>query len=131
MDQPALNDPKQLRGRKAPDFSLPDQDGHIVSLKSYIGQRIALFFYPQDLTPTCTTEACNLRDHYTLLQKHGIVVLGISPDDEKKHQRFIATHQLPFRLLCDPELKALKKYQVWGPKNCMAVNTWVSCELPF
>ncbi len=76
-----------------------------------------LYFYPQDDTPTCTNEACNLRDNYKTLLKQGYHVLGVSPDTEKKHQKFIAKYKLPFDLLADPELKIIKAYGVWGKKE--------------
>ena len=105
-----------IKGVKAPSFSLKNQDGNTVSLKEYLGKKVVLFFYPEDLTPTCTNEACNLRDNFSLLQKKGIEIIGISPDDEKKHQKFIAKHQLPYTLLCDPTLKVMHKYGVWAEK---------------
>jgi peroxiredoxin Q/BCP len=104
-------------GSKAPSFSLKNQDGKTVKLKDYAGKKLAVFFYPEDDTPTCTTEACNLRDNYNILQKKGIEVVGISPDDEKKHTKFISKHLLPYTLLCDPSLKALMAYGTWGEKN--------------
>ena len=76
-----------------------------------------LFFYPEDDTPTCTIEACNLRDNYSLLKKEGIVVLGVSPDDEKKHKKFEQKFDLPFTLVTDPDKKIIDKYGVWGEKN--------------
>lgn len=104
-------------GDKAPDFKVKDQNGAVVSLKDYKGKKVALFFYPEDDTPTCTIEACNLRDNYTLLKQKGIVVLGVSPDDEKKHKKFEAKFSLPYTLLADPEMKIIKKYGVWGEKQ--------------
>ena len=76
-----------------------------------------MYFYPQDDTPTCTTEACNLRDNYQTLQKQGFVVLGVSPDSEKKHLKFIEKHQLPFDLLADTDLKICNDYGVWAEKT--------------
>jgi peroxiredoxin Q/BCP len=104
-------------GMMAPLFTLTNQDGKKVSLKDFKGQKVALFFYPEDDTPTCTVEACNLRDNYALLKKQGIEVLGISPDDEQKHQRFIEKFTLPFTLLADPTMKVINDYGVWGEKN--------------
>lgn len=104
-------------GDKAPDFKLKDQNGETVSLQDFKGKKVALFFYPEDDTPTCTIEACNLRDNYALLKKKGVVVLGISPDDEKKHKKFETKFDLPFTLLADPDMKAIKKYDVWGEKQ--------------
>jgi peroxiredoxin Q/BCP len=104
-------------GSKAPTFSLKNQDGQKVSLKDYKGQKLVLFFYPKDMTPTCTVEACNLRDNFTALQKQGIQVLGISPDNETSHTKFIAKHALPYPLLADPEQKMLNDFGVWGEKS--------------
>lgn len=104
-------------GMKAPLFTLTNQDGKKVSLKDFKGKRLALFFYPEDDTPTCTVEACNLRDHFSLLTNNGISVLGISPDDEKKHTKFIEKFTLPFPLLADPDMKVINAYGVWGEKN--------------
>lgn len=104
-------------GDKAPDFKTKNQNGDTVSLKDYKGKRVALFFYPEDDTPTCTIEACNLRDNFSALQKEGIVVLGISPDDDAKHKKFEEKYSLPFTLLTDTDLKIANKYGVWGEKN--------------
>jgi peroxiredoxin Q/BCP len=104
-------------GTKAPAFSLKNQDGKKVSLKDFKGHKLVLFFYPKDMTPTCTVEACNVRDNYTALQKQGIHVLGISPDDESSHTKFIGKHELPYPLLADPEQKMLTDYGVWGEKS--------------
>ncbi len=104
-------------GDKAPAFTGKDQDGNTVSLSDLKGQKIVLFFYPEDDTPTCTIEACNLRDNYSLLQQNGFVVLGVSPDDEKSHTRFREKFGLPFSLIADPSKKIIDKYGVWGKKN--------------
>ena len=101
----------------APDFSLPSAEGGSVSLKDYKGKWVVLYFYPEDDTPTCTIEACNLRDNYASLVSKGIVVLGVSPDDEKKHKKFEGKYQLPFTLLADPSKMIIDKYGVWGEKN--------------
>jgi peroxiredoxin Q/BCP len=105
------------KGSKAPAFSLKDQAGNKVALKDLKGKKVALFFYPEDDTPTCTVEACNLRDNYALLKSKGIEVIGISPDDEQKHQHFISKFTLPFTLLSDPGMKVINLYGVWGEKN--------------
>ena len=104
-------------GQKAPDFTTKDQNGKPVSLKDFKGKKVVLYFYPEDDTPTCTIEACNLRDNYLSLQKAGFVVLGVSPDDERKHKKFEQKYNLPFTLLEDPEKKIIDKYGVWGEKN--------------
>jgi peroxiredoxin Q/BCP len=104
-------------GDKAPAISGKDQNGNKVSLADYKGKKIALYFYPQDNTPTCTDQACNLRDNYSLLKKEGFVVLGVSPDDEKSHKKFETKFELPFTLITDPEHKIIDKYGVWGEKQ--------------
>jgi peroxiredoxin Q/BCP len=104
-------------GEKAPAFSLKNQDRKKVSLKDYKGKKVVLFFYPKDMTPTCTVEACNLRDNYNLLKKEGIEIIGISPDDEASHQKFIGKHELPYTLLADTTMKTLNDYGVWGEKS--------------
>lgn len=104
-------------GEKAPDFKAKDQNGNGVSLKDFQGKKVVLYFYPEDDTPTCTIEACNLRDNYAALKKAGLVVLGVSPDDKKKHKKFEEKYKLPFTLLEDPDKKIIDKYGVWGEKN--------------
>ncbi len=104
-------------GDKAPAFTTKDQKGKTVSLADYKGKKIVLYFYPQDGTPTCTVQACNLRDNYALLKKEGFTILGVSPDDEKKHKKFEAKFDLPFTLLADPEHAVIDKYGVWGEKQ--------------
>jgi len=104
-------------GDKAPDFKSKDQNGKPVALSDLKGKKVALYFYPEDDTPTCTIEACNLRDNYALLKKNGITVLGVSPDDEKKHKKFEKKYDLPFTLVADPDKKVIDKYGVWGEKN--------------
>lgn len=103
-------------GKKAPDFSVKDQDGKVVKLSDHAGKKVVLYFYPQDLTETCTKQACNLRDNYKNLTKKGYVVLGVSTDSEKKHQKFIAKEKLPFSLLADTEKKVHELYGTWGEK---------------
>ena len=104
-------------GDKAPGFTTKDQDGNTVSLKDFLGKKVILYFYPEDDTPTCTIEACNLRDNYDDLKKAGFVILGVSPDDKNKHKKFEKKFDLPFTLLEDPEKKIIDKYGVWGEKN--------------
>jgi thioredoxin-dependent peroxiredoxin len=106
-------------GDVAPHFEALNEKGETIKLSDYTGKRLALFFYPADNTPTCTAEACNLRDYYAELGKNGIEVLGVSPDSEKKHQNFIKKHSFPFSLLADTDLKILNDYGVWGTKKFM------------
>lgn len=103
-------------GDKAPSFSGKDQKGNSISLAVLKGQKVVLYFYPEDDTPTCTVQACNLRDNYSLLQSHGFTVLGVSPDDEKTHNKFESKYNLPFTLIADPNHRIIDKYAVWGEK---------------
>lgn len=102
---------------KAPAFTGTDQNGSKVSLENFRGKKLVLFFYPEDDTPTCTIQACNLRDNYALLKREGFEVVGVSPDDGESHQRFKDKFALPFTLLADPQRKVIEKYGVWGEKN--------------
>jgi peroxiredoxin Q/BCP len=104
-------------GEKAPAFTGIDQDGNKISLSDFKGRKVVLFFYPEDDTPTCTIQACNLRDNYALLTKNGFKVIGISPDDVKSHQKFREKFSLPFTLIADPDHKIIDKYGVWGLKK--------------
>ena len=104
-------------GDKAPAFSGTDQDGNKVSLADFKGKKVVLYFYPQDDTPTCTIQACNLRDNYALLKREGFEVIGVSPDEVNKHKKFEKKFHLPFRLIADPSHKILEKYGVWGEKQ--------------
>lgn len=105
------------KGKKAPAFKLPDQNGKIRTLKDFEGKKLVIYFYPKDDTPTCTTEACNLRDNYKKLKKEGYEIIGVSPDEEKRHIKFIDKYKLPFDLLSDTEHKMSIKYGVWGEKS--------------
>jgi peroxiredoxin Q/BCP len=105
------------QGQKAPSFSGTDQDGKKISSRDFKGQKLVIFFYPEDDTPTCTIQACNLRDNYGLLQKNGYKVIGISPDDVKSHLRFKDKFKLPFPLIADPQHSIINLYGVWGEKN--------------
>jgi thioredoxin-dependent peroxiredoxin len=104
-------------GDKAPAFSGKDANGNKVSLADYKGKRVVLYFYPQDDTPTCTVQACNLRDNNSLLRAAGFSVLGVSPDDQKKHGKFVEKFSLPFPLIADPDHVIIDKYGVWGEKQ--------------
>jgi peroxiredoxin Q/BCP len=104
-------------GIKAPAFKGIDQNGEPVSLKDYKGKAVLLYFYPEDDTPTCTVQACNLRDHFSQLQKNGITVIGVSADEVKKHKKFEAKFNLPFTLIADTVHLIINKYGVWGEKK--------------
>lgn len=104
-------------GKKAPAFKGNDQNGKPVSLADYKGKKVVLYFYPEDDTPTCTVQACNLRDNFGLLKKMGFIVLGVSPDEEKKHKKFEAKYDLPFTLIADADHKIIDSYGVWGEKQ--------------
>ncbi len=104
-------------GDKAPAFTAKDQNGNKVSLADYKGQKVVLYFYPQDDTQVCTKQACNLKDNFKELKKNGIVVLGVSPDDEASHKEFEKKYKLPFTLLVDSNKKISEKYGTWGEKN--------------
>jgi peroxiredoxin Q/BCP len=110
---------KLKAGDKAPDFKAKDQNGKVVSLKDFKGKKLALYFYPNDDTPTCTKEACNLRDNYSSLKKKGYAIVGVSADTETKHTKFIAKYDLPFALLADVDMKVINAYDVWGEKFFM------------
>ena len=105
------------QGDKAPAFSGTDQNGKKISLSDYKGKKVVLYFYPEDDTPTCTIQACNLRDNYGLLLNKGFDVIGISPDDAKKHKKFETKFELPFTLIADTSHKILEKYGVWDQKQ--------------
>lgn len=104
-------------GDTAPDFAVNDQNGEPVKLSDFKGKKVVLYFYPKDNTPGCTAEACNLRDNYEALQKKGYVVLGVSKDSEKSHQKFIEKYDLPFSLLADTDLDIHEKYGTWVEKS--------------
>ena len=108
---------KLNEGDKAPAFTGIDQDGRKVSLTDFKGKKVVLYFYPQDMTPTCTVQACNLRDNFSLLKKKGFEVIGVSPDDEAKHKKFEQRNKLPFTLIADTSHKILDKYGVWDQKQ--------------
>lgn len=104
---------------KAPDFEWNDQNGKKHKLSDYKGKSIVLYFYPKDDTPGCTMEACSFRDNYSEFKKRGVIVIGVSVDDEKSHKKFVDKYKLPFILLADPEKKVVNKYRVWGEKSFM------------
>jgi peroxiredoxin Q/BCP len=104
-------------GQEAPDFETKDQNGNTVRLSDYKGKKVVLYFYPKDNTPGCTAQACDLRDNYEALQKAGYVVLGVSSDSEKSHQKFIQKYELPFSLLADEDKSVHEKYGTWVEKS--------------
>lgn len=106
-------------GDEAPAIDSVDQNGAPVKLSDLRGKKVVLYFYPKDDTPGCTAEACNFRDHYEDLQAKGFEVIGVSADNEKKHQKFVDKYQLPFRLIPDEDRKVIEAYGVWGLKKFM------------
>jgi peroxiredoxin Q/BCP len=106
-------------GDQAPEFTSKDENGNAVSLSDFKGKKVVIYFYPKDNTPGCTAQACNIRDNYKEVQDAGIVILGVSADDESKHQKFIEKFDLPFTLLADTEKELLNLYGVWGEKKFM------------
>ena len=106
-------------GDKAPDFRALNENEQVVSLSDFQGKKVILYFYPKDMTPGCTAESCNLGENYSTLQDKGFVVLGVSPDPAKKHQKFIDKYSLPFSLIADEDKEVIRTYGVWGPKKFM------------
>lgn len=104
-------------GDKAPAFSAKNENGETVSLADFTGKKLVLYFYPKDDTPGCTAEACDLRDNYEQFIKNGYAILGVSPDGQTKHQKFIAKYELPFSLLADEDHAVSIAYQTWGEKS--------------
>lgn len=112
-----------LEGTLAPDFTLPTDGGSEVTLSEYRGKKVVLYFYPKDDTPGCTTEACSFRDAYSEFILAGAVVLGVSPDSVKSHDRFKAKFSLPFALLSDADHHVAEKYGAWGEKKMYGKTT--------
>ena len=106
-------------GDKAPDFVALNEFGQSTSLSEFLGKKVILYFYPKDMTPGCTAESCNLGENYNLLQEKGFIVLGVSPDSSKSHQKFIDKYNLPFSLIADEDKTVIKAFGVWGPKKFM------------
>jgi len=104
-------------GSPAPAFSANNQNGELKTLANYSGKKLVLYFYPKDDTPGCTAEACSLRDNYEALLAHGYAILGVSPDKEAKHQKFIEKYNLPFDLLADTDNAVALAYGVWVEKS--------------
>ena len=110
---------KLTLGDNAPDFTSTDQDGSTIKLSDFRGKKVVMYFYPKDNTPGCTAESCNLRDNYDLMQKQGYVVLGVSTDSEKSHQKFIKKYHLPFPLVSDVDKSVHEAYGTWALKKFM------------
>ena len=104
-------------GTKAPDFSLPDQNGEIHSLEEFKGKKVILYFYPRDNTAGCTTQACGFAERYPQFLEKNAVVLGVSKDSVASHKKFEEKYELPFTLLSDTELSCIQAYDVWKEKN--------------
>lgn len=104
-------------GQTAPDFTLPASNGDSVSLADYRGKYVVLYFYPKDMTPGCTTQACDFRDQYEKFSELDAVILGVSPDSVDRHNKFIEKHELPFLLLADEDHQVAETYDVWKLKK--------------
>jgi bacterioferritin comigratory protein len=104
-------------GTKAPDFTLPDQNGELRKLSDYRGQKVILYFYPKDMTPGCTKQACGFAELYPQFRERGAVVLGISKDSVASHKKFEEKYGLPFTILADPEKEVIQRYDVWKEKK--------------
>jgi thioredoxin-dependent peroxiredoxin len=117
MTMPAVGD-------KAPQFNVADADGKKVKLSNFKGKKVVLYFYPRDMTPGCTKEACGFRDDLPNFHKKDVVVLGVSTDDEASHRKFREAHKLNFTLLSDPEHELAESYGVWQEKNMYGRKSW-------
>ena len=106
-------------GDKVPEFSSKDQDGNIINLSDYANKKLIVFFYPRANTPTCTTEACNIRDHYKELSDAGYEILGVSEDSQKKQANFRNKFDFQYPLLADEDHSVIDAFGVWGPKKFM------------
>ena len=104
-------------GEKAPEFQLVNQNGEKVSLADFLGKHVVLYFYPKDMTPGCTTEACDFRDHHEQFENLNAVIVGVSPDPAERHVKFIEKHGLPFVLLADENHEVAELYDVWKLKK--------------
>lgn len=104
-------------GSTAPDFTLNDKDGNSISLSDFRGKKVVVYFYPKDNTPGCTRQACAFREAYDGFRADDVAVIGISKDSSQSHQKFAEKYELPFILLSDPELAAIKAYDVWKEKK--------------
>ena len=106
-------------GDSAPDIDAIDNNGNRINLKTFLGKKVILYFYPKDNTPGCTVESCNLRDNYESLKAQGFEVIGVSADSEATPQKFVSRFNLPFKLIADTDKKVLNDYGVWGEKKFM------------
>lgn len=111
-------------GTKAPQFTLPDKDGNAVSLSDFLGKKVVLYFYPRDNTPGCSRQACAFAKNYEGFKRKDVVVIGVSKDSVASHKKFKEKYELPFTLLADPELEAIKAYDVWHEKNMYGKKTF-------
>ena len=107
------------KGDKAPEIISIDQNGNEITLSQFLGKKVILYFYPKDMTPGCTAQSCNLRDHHAELISEGYIVLGCSTDSVASHKKFILKYDLPFLLIADEEKKVVNDYGVWGSKKFM------------
>ncbi|HIV30044.1 MAG TPA: thioredoxin-dependent thiol peroxidase [Candidatus Pullichristensenella excrementipullorum] len=112
-----------VAGTQAPSFSLPDQNGQTHTLEEYRGQKVVLYFYPKDNTPGCTKQACAFGELYPQFREKGAVVLGVSKDSVASHKKFEEKYGLPFTILSDEGLEAIKAYDVWQEKNMYGKKT--------
>lgn len=106
-------------GDLAPTFEVKDHRGNVISLAQFKGKKVVLYFYPKDMTPGCTAQACNLQEHLSELTAQNFVVIGVSADDEVRHEKFAAKYNLDFSLIADVDLTLIKQYGVWGHKKFM------------
>lgn len=104
-------------GQKAPEFSIKNAQGEVVSLKDFTGKKVVLYFYPKDDTPGCTKEACNFRDFHSEFETLNTIVIGVSPDNQSSHVKFATKYNLPFILLADTEHSVAETYGAWGEKS--------------
>ena len=111
-------------GTKAPAFELPDQNGNVHTLEEYRGQKVILYFYPRDNTQGCTAQACAFGDRMPAFREKGAVIVGVSKDSVASHKKFEEKYNLPFTLLSDPDLEAIKAYDVWQEKNMYGKKTF-------
>lgn len=112
------------KGTKAPDFTLPDKNGHPVRLSDFRGQRVVLYFYPKDNTPGCTRQACAFAGAYAEFRKKNVAVVGVSRDGAESHRKFAEKYKLPFVILSDPERTAIEAYGVWQEKTMYGKKSW-------